>query len=634
MIALHFQDETLSLDNGGTGEIFEWQHRLFFVTILEYKLDEVHHSYSFSRREDVAETLQETVEYLTSEGLEFEVDKEAAAFLQRLRDEQKDYECAIQRGLEAQNSKSVPDLHPAFTRKLKPYQLQGLRHLLAVKHGANFSVPGSGKTTVVYAAFEILRRQGIVEKLLVVGPRSCFGPWEEEFEACFGYPAQSIRLSGPKASRYGAYLESSKPDLFLCTYQTAANDVSELITLCQRHAMLVVLDESHNIKKLMDGVWSEAMLKIAPYATRRVILSGTPMPNSYEDLWTQMTFLWPGRQVLGERAEYRFRCEDQPQHANIRQAVQPFFVRVTKPELKLPPPNFERIECGLKPYQASIYRALSARFLREIDVLPEDRMVLRQWRKAKMVRLIQAASNPALLAQYSEEFDVPPLSGEGASVIQLIDEYPRYEIPAKVEYVVQLVHRLLKQNEKVVVWTSFVHNIRTLQYLLSDVQPFIVYGAVPRDESEDTEFNREQQIRQFKETQHSAVLLANPAACAESISLHRTCRHAVYLDRTFNCGQYMQSLDRIHRIGLGPEEIVTYHILIAPDTVDETIERRLEEKQLNMILLLEGELPTGTLEVESHQIGQSENEEAVDFEETMRDIKRQLELAGTDATIR
>lgn len=633
MIKLRLQGGVLLIESGGNERIFEWKHRLFFITTADYQLDEARGCYLFSEQAEMLEVLKETVDYLRDESIELEVDEAVAELLRRLQDEQEDYEDAAQSGLEVQRSGQVTDIHPSLVRQLKPYQLQGVRHLLTVKHGANFSVPGSGKTTAVYATFEILRRKEIVEKLLVIGPRSCFLPWEEEFEACFGYPARTARLTGSKASRYAVYLEADKCDLFLCTYQTASNDIDDLITLCQSHKLLVVIDESHNIKKLEGGVWSETMLRIAPYATRRAILSGTPMPNSYADLWTQFTFLWPGKQVLGDRMAYRYRCEDEAEHASIRKAIRPFFVRTTKSELDLPLPKFEMIECSLKPYQKGIYRALSVRFLREINIQPADRQVLRQWRKAKMVRLIQAASNPALLAQYSEEFNIPSLSGEGASVIQLIEEYPRYEIPCKVERAIQLVRKLLKQGEKVVVWTSFVHNIRMLKHLLQDTELFIVYGAVPRDESEDIEFNREQQIRQFKETERPVVLLANPAACAESISLHRACHHAVYLDRTFNCGQYMQSLDRIHRIGLAPDEIVTYHILTAVDTIDETIERRLEEKEANMIRLLESKLPIGTLQVESYQIGQSESEEAIDFEETMRDIKRQLELSGSSAVL-
>src|SRR5262249_7582576 len=160
------------------------------------------------------------------------------------------------------------------------------------------------------------------------------------------------------------------------------------------------------------------------------------------------------------------------------------------------------------------------------------------------------------------------------------------ETPAKIEKVHQLVHELVADDQKVVVWTSFVHNIKMLTHLLADIPLFEVYGAIPKDESEDIEFNREQQIKGFKSIQGAAVLIANPAACAESISLHKTCQHAVYLERTFNCGQYMQSLDRIHRIGLSQNQTVTYHLIIARNTIDETIDRRLEEKQKAMSHLL------------------------------------------------
>ena len=160
---------------------------------------------------------------------------------------------------------------------------------------------------------------------------------------------------------------------------------------------------------------------------------------------------------------------------------------------------------------------------------------------------------------------------------------------------------------------------------MADIEPLIVYGAIPKDAAENIEFNREQQIRKFKESPRPVVLIANPAACAESISLHKVCHHAVYLDRTFNCGQYLQSLDRIHRIGLAPDEIVTYHLLIANNTIDETIDRRLKEKEVNMLKILEDELPVGSFEVEEHQLGQSEDEEKVDFDETVKDIKKYLD---------
>ena len=59
-------------------------------------------------------------------------------------------------------------------------------------------------------------------------------------------------------------------------------------------------------------------------------------------------------------------------------------------------------------------------------------------------------------------------------------------------------------------------------------------------------------IKRFHEYPNAFVLVANPAACSESISLHTVCHHAIYLDRNYNAGQYLQSEDRVHRLGLPP----------------------------------------------------------------------------------
>ena len=619
-LALH--DGRLVLEAGSHKRLLDWRDRLYLTVALGLRFDSERACYLLVERERLSEVLRETVQYLRDSGIAFDTDDAVEGMVQKLAAEQAQYEEAIMRGAAALLSDPEVDLPPTLVRELMPHQLRALAHLLAVRHGANFSVPGGGKTTVIYAAFELMRMADVVDKLLVVGPRSCFQPWEEEHQACFGVRVRSVRVTGSKSSRQAAYMDAGEHDVFLCTYQTAANDVAELIDLCNRHKTLLVIDESHNIKRLEGGVWSEAMIQISPHAARRAILSGTPMPNSFSDLWSQFTFLWPGRQVFGDRATYQYRCQDSNGQQRIRETIRPLFFRTRKSQLGLPPTRVERVLCDLRPYQDSIYRALSVRFLREVNASPEDRIALRGWRRARMVRLIQAASNPALLALYSDEFDVQAIRAETPSILQMIEEYPRYEIPAKVEKTVELVRALARDGRKVLVWTSFVHNIRMLRSLLKDLLVFTVYGAVPRDDSEDVEFNREQQLRHFKQSEQAAVLLANPAACAESVSLHKVCHDAVYLDRTFNCGQYMQSLDRIHRIGLSPDETVTYHVLIATNTIDETIERRLEEKRRVMIGLLEDELPVGSLDVEARQLGRSGEEEAIDFEETIRDLNR------------
>ena len=75
---------------------------------------------------------------------------------------------------------------------------------------------------------------------------------------------------------------------------------------------------------------------------------------------------------------------------------------------------------------------------------------------------------------------------------------------------------------------------------------------MPKDEEDDPSDNREIRIENFKTESDCNLLIANPASLAESVSLHKSCHNAIYLDRTYNGGHYMQSLERIHRIGIPP----------------------------------------------------------------------------------
>ena len=104
-----------------------------------------------------------------------------------------------------------------------------------------------------------------------------------------------------------------------------------------------------------------------------------------------------------------------------------------------------------------------------------------------------------------------------------------------------------------------------------------IHGGVEAgsDQEEDT---RETKIRRFHDDPRRFVLVANPAACGEGISLHTVCHHAIYIDRNYNAAHFLQSQDRIHRLGL-PRDVETHvNILHASETVDESVDRRLSVK--------------------------------------------------------
>jgi SNF2 family DNA or RNA helicase len=262
--------------------------------------------------------------------------------------------------------------------------------------------------------------------------------------------------------------------------------------------------------------------------------------------------------------------------------------------------------------------------LSDLASAPSERVKLRRWRKAKMVRLLQVASNPSLLAERSPEFRLPPLNAAGLSVSEIIAKYSDFETPSKFTVACDLVNELIAKGEKVVVWSTFVHNLESLASALAQHNPRVIYGAVPRDSTEDAEHNRELLIQQFKSQAGYPLLIANPAACGESISLHRVCRHAVYLDRSFNGAQYMQSLDRVHRVGLEPDDIVHYYVLIARDSVDEVVDERLEEKRAKLSSLLERELAP----VDLDDVDVSEDsEEMDDFEALVNHVRARFASA-------
>jgi SNF2 family DNA or RNA helicase len=179
----------------------------------------------------------------------------------------------------------------------------------------------------------------------------------------------------------------------------------------------------------------------------------------------------------------------------------------------------------------------------------------------------------------------------GLALRTLIEGYPKYEIPAKLAKCCELTRILTKQGKKVVIGSTFVHNPEMLARQLANLCPLVVHGGVPYAVSDEDKLSREKIITRFKTDRDCPILIANPAACGESISLHLACHDAIYLDRSFNCAHYMQSLDRIHRLGLAPDDVVSYYIMESRETIDQIVRQRLSEKMKNMRRVLEAPLP-------------------------------------------
>jgi SNF2 family DNA or RNA helicase len=230
---------------------------------------------------------------------------------------------------------------------------------------------------------------------------------------------------------------------------------------------------------------------------------------------------------------------------------------------------------------------------------------MQKFRMARMIRLLQTASNPSMLDEKSYKFDVDSeqfgfnqdwldsskeeakISGiSDTSFYDKVKNYSKYEIPSKLVAAEKIAQDLMKQGHKVIIWSSFKLNMYVFQdELFKDQNPILINGDIS-DNPDDPE-NRDQRISEFKLDTNPRVLIATAASLGESVSLHKhlgkkVCSDAIYLDRNFNGAQFMQSMDRIHRIGMDKDTVVNYHLIVAKKTIDEKIHERLWEKNMDM----------------------------------------------------
>ena len=620
-VRILFTGETLKIVLGKKSPLAFGRSEIFFTNVLAFEHEEDEYVF-YAGKNPILSTLVEAVTYIKAQKIEVELDAYSAEAVQAYEQGNDDIAQARNAGTQVKKNPPAKLDIPGFVRTLKPYQIPAVAHFTDVKHAANFSVPGSGKTTVTLAGYAMFKSQGTVDRMVVICPRAAFVAWEEEYKGCFGKPAVSIRITGTLQQRKALYRQAAHAELLLITYQMASQDENLLAAHMVKHKVMLILDESHYIKRMEGGKWATTVIALAPVAKVRCILSGTPVPNSLQDLYSQMSFLWPSPRLLGPSDQFREKIKSNDAAAvdYVKSALYPFYYRIHKSQIKIKKPQFHWIPVRMGKYQQSIYDTLAVRLLNDLVKAPAERTKLRTWRKARMTRLLQTASNPALLSQYSYEFEIPALDASALSVSEIIERYPDYETPPKLKAVITLTEKLLRKKEKVIIWTSFIHNIKTLERLLAKYKPRVVYGDIPKDDSNDAFYNREKMIREFKTTDTYNVLIANPAACAESVSLHKICHHALYLDRTFNCALYMQSLDRIHRIGLAPDEQVHYYIFQSINSIDDVIQGRLNDKERNMYALLNDDFAILNLDAAQGDMWE-ESEEDKDFAEVIKRLK-------------
>ncbi|MFS4108228.1 DEAD/DEAH box helicase [Streptomyces sp. NPDC004684] len=446
-------------------------------------------------------------------------------------------------------------LGDTWREDLNAFQRRDVAKLLSLGHGANFSVPGAGKTRVALAVYAAQRAQGAVTRLLVVCPKSAYESWRYETAVCFSYPLRTHVLDGSL---------DEWAEVLIVNYERLDRSLPLLANWLKSAPSMIILDEAHRMKLGVRGTYGAACMSLGPLAKRRLILTGTPAPNGSKDLENLLGFVWPGH---GQRTVTRAVAGGDLAYAST--VLRPLFTRTTKQELGLPPMTLRMRYVAMPDLHAEIYSSLVGGITN--GTARDDLSALGK----TALRLLMAATSPALLLEGATRYEplayqLPPLEiPAGSSLYSLMQNLPDYELSPKYKEALAIIAENAAQGRKTLVWTTFVRSLTTLAQMLEKYSPAVVYGGTP---------DREEQLRRFREDPSCMVLISNPATLGEGISLHHVCHDAIYVDRDFMAGRFLQSLDRIHRLGLAPDTETRVTVLAARDTIDEVVEIRLDQK--------------------------------------------------------
>ena len=492
---------------------------------------------------------------------------------------------------EFDNFKSV--VSQEITRPLKPEQEKASFFMTIMKRAANFSVPGAGKTAMMYGTFAYLSspRVNEVDKLLVVSPLNAFAAWRTEFEAVFG-PKRKLHYLNMRDKKYNNNVGAIKhdwvqADVITINYESLQSKLNIINDLLDSKTMLV-FDEVHRVKGV-GGQRAKAALSLSQTPHYRYVLTGTPIPNGFRDIYNFLHLMYPDEYSSFFAWDLTTLNNIDPEDVNKK--LSPFFWRTNKKDLHVPKPDPDII----KEVEPSKNQQMLSQAIYETE----------NGTLATFIRLLQASTNPELLAtniNYKELGLVDADSGvwdKQASTVEKEnassgDAYKKYDLAKvespKFEMGIDLIDKLVSQGKKVLVWGMFVGTMQKITDTLNDmgIKTTLVYGATPKQD-------REGMINNFR-TGDAQVLVSNPNTLGESISLHQKVHDAVYFEYNFNLTFMLQSRDRINRLGLPANQYTRYYYLMTKGDVahmgfiDNTVYKKLKDKEKVMIDAIDGQL--------------------------------------------
>lgn len=427
---------------------------------------------------------------------------------------------------------------------LRPYQKEGVHWLerlrLMYLNGILADDMGLGKTVQAICAITQHHLQNKNSHSLIVCPTSLLYNWKEELHK-FNPKLNATVIDGIPSQRKKMLQKLDDYEIVITSYTLLQKDIE---TYSQFSFSYAILDEAQHIKNR--GTRNAKSVKMIQ-AAHRLILTGTPIENSLEELWSLMDFLMPGFLGTYDRFLEKYIRVLGPQHAQnieyLRKKVSPFILRRMKSDVldDLPPVSEIVYHCQLSHVQMELYKSYAASARDELVKLVErdgfDKVQIHVL--ATLTRLKQICCHPAIFAKEKAE------SGDSAKYDMLWD----------------LLQSLVESGHKTVIFSQYT---RMLQIMREDFEQ----RGIPLSYLDGSSKNRIEIVREFNENPKIPVFLVSLKAGGTGLNLVGA-DTVIHYDMWWNPAVENQATDRVHRIG--QKKSVSSYKLITLNTIEEKI---------------------------------------------------------------
>lgn len=442
---------------------------------------------------------------------------------------------------ELQNIKAK-DPGEDFQGKLRTYQKKGLGWLSLISEyelgGILADDMGLGKTIQILSLLASQPRHKAANKKskkcghLIVAPKSLIFNWTKESEK-FTPHFKILNFTGTKRQEYVDDLH--RYDIILTTYQSLRQDIEILKHL---EFNFFILDEAHYIKN-PDAQASIACKQIQ--AQKKISLTGTPVENSLNDLFSILSVVTPGL-IKPEHAQKWSFETDRENLSQLSRALRPFILRRTKEAVlkDLPEKSEQILYCELSSTEKAKYDELKAFYWNQLNGKLKEKGLAQSKIEVleALLRLRQAACHQGLLS----------------------DKY-REASSSKFDLLLEQLQSVIQDGHKALIFSQFTSLLELFKNQLE--QKNISYEYLDGQTSD-----RQERVERFQKDESIKVFLLSLKAGGVGLNL-TSADYVFILDPWWNPAAEAQAIDRAHRIGQN-RKVFAYKI-IAKDTVEEKI---------------------------------------------------------------